>query len=218
MRWMIRTACVVLVSLAASSSAIGDAFDERATLDVLQIQLIGRDLHAIDARGGNLIERLEIGESIRWQGSRGLVGMVLTDRRVLAASARSARWQSERYLRTETPPADALLGERIAVWLSSKRALVLDGQQGTLSSESLGPLERIVATRLGANVGVVVTNRRALGTAPRLGGFVGIHLTPNEGPAEVTVTGNVATVLTRRRLLTFRGPVGSWGERRRKIR
>lgn len=198
--------------------ALADRFDERATLDVLQIQLVGRDLYAIDGRGGVLTERLEIGETLNWRGSRGRVGIVLTDRRFLGASSNSSRWQSERYLRTENPPAEALLGEQVAVIVSNKRILGLDANRGTFAVVGLGPLERIVATEVGANVAVVVTTRRALGIAPRLGGFVEIHLTPQEKAPQISVSGNVATVLTPRRLLTFRGPAGSWGERRRKLR
>ena len=198
--------------------AAGDAFGERSTLDVLEIQLVGRDLLAIDGRGGTPTERLQIGETVHWRGTRGRVGVVLTDRRILAVSTHSAGWQSERYRRAETPPTEALLGEQVAVLLSSKRLFALDGLLGPLSVTDLGPQERVLATELGANVALIATNRRALGTAPRLGGFVEIRLTPQEGPFETSVTGNVATILTKRRLLTFRGPAGSWGERRRKLR
>lgn len=211
-------ACALLLAACVAKPSFGDPFGERSTLDVLQIQLVGRDLYAIDGRGGNPTERLRIGEVVRWRGTRGRVGVVLTDRRILAISTHSSRWQSERYLRTEEPPAEALLGEQVAVLLSSKRVFSLDGLGGTLSVTDLGPQERVITTKLGPNVAVVATNRRALGTAPRLGGFVEIRLTPQEGPFELAVTGNVATLLTKRRLLTFRGPAGSWGERRRKLR
>ncbi len=143
---------------------------------------------------------------------------MLTDRRMLAASTGSSRWQSERYLQFEKPANEALLDERIAILLTDKRALSLDSVLGTLSSTSFGPNERVVAIQLAEAVAVVATNRRALGTAPRLGGFVAKNLTPREVPLTIEATGNLATVLTGRRLLTFRGGSGAWGERRRKIR
>ena len=195
----------------------GAGYNDFESLDLLQIQLVGRDLYAIDADGSTLLERLETGEAVLWRRAIGRVGVVLTDRRMLAASTGSSRWQSERFLQSERPHQQALLDERVAILLTDKRVLSLDSVYGTLAIERFGPNEWVVATELAEAVAVVATNRRALGTAPRLRGFVAKNLTPREVPLSISATGNLATVLTARRLLTFRGNSGAWGERRRKI-
>jgi len=195
----------------------GAGYNDFESLDLLQIQLVGRDLYAIDADGSTLLERLEKGEDVLWRRAIGRVGVVLTDRRMLAASTGSSRWQSERFLQSERPHRQALLDERVAILLTDKRVLSLDSVYGTLAIERFGPNEWVVATELAEAVAVVATNRRALGTAPRLRGFIAKNLTPREVPLSISATGNLATVLTARRLLTFRGKAGAWGERRRKI-
>jgi hypothetical protein len=206
----------------------GAGYNDFESLDLLQIQFVGRDLYAINADGSTLPERLENGEAVLWRRALGGVGVVLTDRRMLAASTDSSRWQSERFLQFERPHQRALLDERVAILLTDKRVLSLDCVYGTLAIERLSPNKRVVATELAEAVAVVATelaeavavvatNRRALGTAPRLRGFVAKNLTPREVPLSMSATGNLATVLTARRLLTFRGSAGAWGERRRKI-
>lgn len=187
--------------------------------DLLQIVVLERELLAVDAEsGGDTRESLELGERVLWQGARGRVGVVLTDRRVLAVGTGSAAWQDARYRRRERPPSRAHLGDRVALVLLATRALGFNGGSGNLVERSLGPGEAILELGVSGNVAVVVTDRRALGLSPFAGGFFEAKLQLRERVEAVRATGNLATVTTSRRLLTFRAPSGSWGERNLDLR
>jgi hypothetical protein len=132
-------------------------------------------------------------------------------------ATQSGSWQQTDYGRTEQRPESALLGERIALALTSERVLGFNGGSGNLAEVRLGPREQVVAARAGANVGVVVTDRRALGLSPFLGGFFSVPLTIGDQVEDVTAESNLATLTFGRRVLIFRATTGSWEERLRDL-
>ncbi len=182
--------------------------------DVLQIVVLEREILAVDARGGaETREALRLGETVRGRRSHGEVGLAFTDQRVLAVSAGSAAWQEARYRRGEVLVGEPLLGQRVALVVTSRRVIGFDGGSGNLVEQRLGLRERVVGRAAAANVAVVVTDRRALGVSPFTGGFFEAPLQLEEEVRAVEASGNLATVRTSRRLLTFRAPSGSWSER-----
>jgi len=205
---------LVLALLLATPAGGFDRPGERPLSDVLQILILQREVRAIDAVGGELVQSLERGEPVLWSDTRGRVGVVLTDRRVLAVTSRSGSWQESRYRLRETPPAEAFLGDQVALVITPSRAIGLDGGSGNLIEQSLGPGERVLAIDVGENVGVVVTDRRALGLSPFTGGFFETHLPPGERYERVEASANFASVHTSRRVLNFRAPSGRWTETR----
>lgn len=186
--------------------------------DVLQVQVLDGALLAVDAEGGGETrEALHRDERVLWRRTRGRVGVVATDERLLAVRARSAAWQDARYRRGESPPGGAELGDRVALAVTEKRVLGFDGGTGNLVEAELGPREEVLRTAVGANVAVAVTGRRALGLSPFAGGFFEVRLRVGEELESLAASGNVATLRTDERLLTFRAPAGSWSERRRGL-
>jgi hypothetical protein len=209
----------LLALLAAPAPVPAQRRGEVPLTDVLQIVVLEREVLAIDAESGGTRSRdLEIGEQVRWTGSRGRVGVVLTDRRVLAVATRSAAWQEARWRRTERPPDRALLGDRVAVLASSVRAIGFDGGSGNLVERTLAPSESVLRSEVSENVGVVVTARRAMGVTPFVGGFFEVDLHVSERLEGVEATGNLATVRTSHRLLTFSALSGAWAERNLDLR
>jgi hypothetical protein len=207
-------AAVILGAASAVDSARAAPPEEVPLADVLDIVILERQLLAIDANnGGETTADLELGESVVWSGSRGKVGVVLTDRRILAVSDRSAFWQAEHYRRTEQVVGTPLLGDRVALATTSERVLGFNGTSSALVEAGLGPRETVVASRAGENVAVVVTSRRALGLSPEAGGFFPVKLDLNERIEDVVAKANVATIRTSRRLLIFRTPTATWEER-----
>jgi hypothetical protein len=204
-----------LLALTAAAAAHGQVrADETPLEDLLELVQLEHQLLAIDAEGGGQTRvDLELGEQVVWSRSRGRVGVVLTDRRVLAVAASSAAWQEARYWRTERPPSLALLGDRVALIETSERVLGFTGGSGNLVEYRLGLREHVVEGRTGANAAVVVTNRKALGLSPQAGGFFPVALQIKERLVELTPRSNLATVRTDRRLLIFRGPTGTWESR-----
>jgi hypothetical protein len=202
-------------ALLLGGAAVGEprAPGETPVADVLQLFVLERDVVAVDGLAGTeLRQRLELGEVVLFAESHGRVGIVLTDRRVLAVAVRSGDWQEARYRRGEPPPAGAFLGEQVALVVTEKRALGFDGGSGNLVERSLGPRERVLAADASGAVGVIVTDRRALGVSPFAGGFFAVNLRVEESLDALSATGNVATVRTSRRLLTFQATSGTWVE------
>jgi len=196
------------------------AEDGRSPLgDLLQIVVTERALLAVDGEGGGETrEDLERGEEVLWTGSRGAVGVALTDRRLLAVRTLSGSWQSTRWRRDEQRPAAAELGDRVALLATDRRLLGFDGGSGNLAEESVGPREQVLETSVAANVAVVVTSRRALGLSPFAGGFFETPLRVGETVEGVDAASEIVTLTTSHRLLFFRARAGAWSERRLELR
>ena len=197
---------LLLGSVAAAQPA-----DEVPLADVLEILELDRELLAIDARGGGQLEiGLRLEERVLWKTTRGRVGMVLTDQRVLAVAAGSGTWQQIELQSGEEAQGQARLGDRVGLLLTSRRAIGFDGGSRNLLESSLGLRERVLATTVGRNVAVVVTDRRALGLSPSTGGFFDTPVQLGESVVRVEAESNLATVTTNRRLLIFRTPTSTW--------
>lgn len=185
--------------------------------DLLQIVVTPRELLAIDATGGGETpERLLLGEEVLFSMSRGRVGAVLTDQRILAVEVDSGAWQSVRYLRGESRPHQAELGDRVVLFSTNRRVLGFGNRN--LAEESIGPSEQLLLTKVSANLAVAVTSRRALALSPFTGGFFEIGLRVGERIEGLTASSDVATLTTSQRLLIFRGRAGTWSERRLGLR
>lgn len=211
LRWL---AAALGLAAAAGAQTLPDR-GETPLADLLEIFVLERELVAIDAAGGGqTTEDLHLGEQVRWTGSRGQVGVVLTDERVLAVATGSASWQEARYQRGESPPAEALLGDRVALVYTDQRVLGFDGISGNLLEYRLGPQEALTHVRVGENVGLAVTSRVALGLSPHVGGLFAFKLHLRERIETVDVRSNLATVRTDRRILIFKAPAGSWSVKR----
>jgi hypothetical protein len=212
-------ALLTIGGLLLAAPAGAQLLDEVPLADVLEVLVLDRNLVAIDAEGGGQRDvQLRLEERLLWTGARGRVGVALTDQRILAVAVGSAAWQSENRLRGEVVPDRALLGDRVALVVSSLRVLGFNGGSGNFAETRLGPREKVLALRTGENVAVVVTDRRALGLSPSVGGFFETPINLVERLESVEAAANLATVTTHRRVLIFRAPSGSWEERLRTLR
>ncbi len=195
---------------AAQSRQPGDTPIE----DLLEIVFLPRHVLAIDAQGGQTREQLELNEEVVWWRSRGRVGVVLTDRRILAVGTDSGAWQTERLRLSERIPDGAFLGDRLAVILTRQRLLAFSSLGRNLVETEIGPNERVTHVEVNSNAGVVLTPRRAIGVSPFVSTLREESLQLGERIESISVRSNVAVIRTQRRLLTFRAPTGSWAERR----
>ncbi|MFP8876294.1 MAG: hypothetical protein VCB99_05145, partial [Myxococcota bacterium] len=124
--------------------------DEVPLSQLLEIVVAGRDLLAFDARaGGQITKRLRLEERVLWKGSRGQVGAVLTDQRILAVGVGSASWQEVELQRGESPSGQALLGDRLLMVVTNRRVIGFAGEPGNLSEQPLGLAEEVLARRVG---------------------------------------------------------------------
>jgi len=205
----------LLLPLGAPARARNDAL----LAPLLEVQVLDRDLVAIDAEGGGQrTARIERGETVLYTRSEGRVGVAVTNRRLLAVATRSGAWQETRYRKDESPPADVEMGDRVALAFLPSRALGFDGGSGNLIESTLGPREIVEDSATGQNVAVVVTDRRALGLSADRGGFFDVRLRSGEKIESLSAFANHATLQTSQRLLVFRAETASWEERRRTLR
>jgi len=166
-------------------------------IDVIAIERDGRDVFAFDALTGRRSQvRLELGETVYFEHSRGRVGLVLTDRRALGVAS-GVGWQELRYRLQEVAPEIGLVEDRLALVVTGRRALGFIGR-GVWVEERLTPYEVVSALRIGSAVGVVVTNRRALGLAPDLARFVETDLQLKEELESVAARDTQGTIRTNR--------------------
>ena len=179
--------------------------------DTVSTLFLDRELVAHAASGRTSKLRLELGEKLLWHGARGRLGFAVSNRRVFGF--RTTRGWSERSLRTdEASPPRPELGPRLALFVTSQRALAYDGQW---REESIGPQEVVSQWRVGSRVALVVTNRRALGVAPGGGRFVPFALRIHEQIEAARTLASSAEITTSQRLLFFSGLSSGWTERDR---
>jgi len=210
-----------LVLACALAAGAFERFDPRSQVPLgplLEVIVVPRSVLAIDATtGGEVEERLELGERVVWHDSRGRVAAAITTRRLLAVATNSAAWQELDFRLSETHPETVLLGDRVGLAATSQRVVGFSGGSGNLVESSLGPREKVLRRAVGENVAVLVTDRRALGLSPFVGGFFEIPIQLAERIEGITAKANLVTVRTQRRLLIFRATTGSWESRSRTL-
>ena len=134
--------------------------DEFERLDVIAIERDKRDLLGFDAlTGSRSVFRLDVGETILFEQTRGRVGLVLTDRRALGI-APGAGFQAVRYSVHEDPPISALVDERIAIVVTPKRVLGFLESGPLWVEEAIPPSERVQALRPVDRAAVRARSRR----------------------------------------------------------
>ncbi|HXK21490.1 MAG TPA: hypothetical protein VMS55_02315 [Myxococcota bacterium] len=217
--WLLRAVTLMLLALVPlPAGSQMPPVDPRVPLgQLLELAFEENTVIAFDAQGGSIAQNLELGEQVYWHGAQGAVGIVLTDRRILAIAANSGSFQEARYGRGESAPGEVLLGDRVAIMATSQRALGFDGGSGNLIEYRFSPQESLVTTGTGANVVVVVTDRKLLGLSPFVGGFFTTPLFVRERVERISPSPNLVTVQTDHRYLTFRSDSTIWTELNRPL-
>jgi predicted RNA-binding protein len=209
------TVCGILWAVLAAAEPFSPG--EVLLEDVIEVQVLGRELVAFDATGATTRLDLDLGENVQWSESRGRVAIVLTDRRALAVASRGAGWQELRWRVSESPPERAFLGERVGLVVTDKRLLGFLAHRSGWIEQGVGPGERLDAVRVGASIGLVVTDRSAFGLSPETAGFYRLPLQVQESFEAARASDTVATVTTSKRLLVFKALSGSWSVQSRPI-
>ena len=186
--------------------------------DAIGLSVLDREIVAYDVSGGaSPVLRLDRDEQVVWQGSKGRVAILLTDRRGLARSADVGGWHEGRYRLAENKPQSALIGSRLGLVVTSQRLLGFDGRSGVWLEHPIRLFEELRAVRTSDSAMVVVTQYRAIGLSPDSGNFFEIALRLHERLEAVTALASIATVTTSQRVLVFQGRTGSWQERKRPL-
>jgi hypothetical protein len=182
--------------------------------DRVQWHVLARELVAVDSSGGGEHRApLGVGERVLETWVDGEVGVAQTGRRLIAVSANTGGVHELRFRAGERVVTGPLLGDRVALVVTSERALGFDGGSGNWLEASLGPQERVVATAVANHVAALATDRRALALSPVRGGLFEVPLALQEAPVSLSASGDLATLRTRTRLLVYRASGSRWSER-----
>jgi hypothetical protein len=216
MRKTWRVGWVAVLALAGALLEGAAAAQERlaALEDRVQWVPLERELVAVDAKGGGEHRApLGVGERVLQTWVDGEIGVAQTERRLVAVTANTGGVHEVRFFSGERVVAGPLLGDRVALVVTTRRALGFDGGSGNWLEASLGPRERVVATAVANHVAALATDRRALALSPVRGGFFEAPLALQDAPLSLTASGDLATLRTRTRLLVFRAGSARWSER-----
>ena len=193
---------------------------ELPLLDSIDVIVRERSVLAVSAATGAQASRakLELGEDVLWVGVRGRIGLVVTNRRLLAISRTAPVWQFVYFKARETMPQSILLGERVGLVATSHHLYGISAAGGLLKTRELSPYEDVTNDLVAENLAVIVTTRRLIGLSGFAGGFfeepVGVH----EDLDYASISSDFATVATDRRLVVFDAESGDWRSRHLGVR
>ncbi len=177
--------------------------------DLIDIQELDGDVIAI-REGREIIFDLSSREEIRWSGSRGHIGAVLTDSRFLAITTSSKDWHEISLKERESQEGITALSPYLALLVTGDRAIGFDSKNNRFIVLRRPPNEEFIEFEVNKYVAVVVSSRYAFGLA--LGGkyFNKVPFRANENFKTLKTTSRFATIRTTKRVLTFRASDSLW--------
>ena len=181
--------------------------------DYVTITALNGTLMALDSiHGGIVYERLGPGEELRYHFESGVVGIALTNFRILGFSAATGSWASYRFFGDEVPFNDGLLlSSRLALLVTTRKAVLFDSATGSWIQTNLPPFDSPLGFYVTENLALVVTQRKVLGYSagvcedqrPRVRAWTGLDLRIKEPITDIAVGDTLATLDTPQRLLVF---------------
>jgi hypothetical protein len=174
---------------------------------------VDRRLIAVVGAGFAPVETdLELGESVIALRSQGFVGVIATNRRLLAIHSRAASFAELRYRIAEKPvDADSIhVLDRLALVELHTRLAAFSPELGVWVGLGLGPGEQPRTVQAEGNIATVVTPRRAIAFSSRSKGFVEEPLSPEEDVERTSISDASVTLVLPHKILIFRAGDGRW--------
>ena len=155
---------------------------------------------------------LELGEQVVAIRTQGFMGVVATNRRLLALGSRESNFSELRYRIAEKPvgPSQIHVLDRLALVELSTRLVAFSQQVGSWVELDLGPGERPRQIVADGNIATVITPRRAIAVSPRSQGFIEFSLTPEEDVERASMGDASVTLVLPHRILIFREDDKTW--------
>lgn len=181
--------------------------------DQVALTQVDRHLIAVVGVGFAAVETdLELGESVIALRSQGFIGVIATNRRLLAVHSRAANFAELRYRIAEKPvDADAIhVLDRLALVELHTRLVGFSPELGTWVELGLGPGEHPRKIDGDGNIAAVVTPRRAIGFSSRSSGFVEEPLSPEEDVERASFSDASVTLVLPHKILIFRAGDKRW--------
>lgn len=185
----------------------GGRLEDRVALTAVDDKVI-----AVVAGGASAEVKLDLGESVVELQSQGLIGMAVTNRRLLAIQPRSAGFDELRFRISEGPDRIGALHlrDRILIVELPTRLVAYSANPAAWFELGLGPGEKPREVLSDENVAAIVTPRRAIAFSPLSNGFVEFVLMPAEDLERSTLSDDSITLVFAHRILIFRAGDKLW--------
>jgi hypothetical protein len=198
------------VALAGAPAYADFPFRPEDQVDVTQV-----DQHLLAIVGAGLLPvetDLELGEYVIALRSRGFVGVIATNRRLLAVHSRSGEFAELRY-RIAEKPVDAnsiYVLDRLAVVELHTRVVGFSVGLGTWVELGLGPGEEPRKIEADGNIATLVTPRRAIAFSAHSSGFVEQPLGPTEDVESASFSDASVTLVLPAKILIYHAGDNRW--------
>ncbi len=181
--------------------------------DVIDIHAVDGDVVAV--RKGRVLSRQGLGvrEEVLWIGSKGHVGAVLTNRRLLVISASSANWQNMDFRLDEAAEdleSHIMISNFLVLAVTHRRIIFFDGLSNAWAVKNIPLHDRIEKILIDHYVAAVITEKRAYGVAARRGRFVEQRFGSDEKVESTRTRPHSVTIYTNRNLFVFRSRTPFW--------
>ncbi len=178
------------------------------------------DIHAVDGevvavRKGRVLRRQGLGvrEEVLWIGSKGHVGAVLTDRRLLVISGNSPNWQDRDFLLDEAAEdmeANIMISNFLILAVTHRRIIFFDGLSNSWVVKDIPLHDRVEKILIDHYVAAVITEKCSYGVAARRNRFVEQRFGSDEKVESTRTRPHSVTIYTNRNLLVFRSRTPFW--------
>jgi hypothetical protein len=179
--------------------------------DQVTVTQVDNHLIAVTSRG-SIETDIELGESVIAFRSQGFVGVIATNRRLLAVQSRSTDFAEIRYHLAEKPVSpDAIhVLDRLAVVELATRLVGFTPELGNWVELDLGPGEHPRKIDADGNIAAIVTPRRAIAFSSRSLGFIAEPLSPQEDVEEASFSDAAVTLVLAHKVLIFHAGASQW--------
>jgi hypothetical protein len=198
----------IIISLTISAYAEDEIED---LIDIAESD--GKIIAVIEGRK-TITYNLKPNEMLLWSGSRGHLGVFLTDRHFFVASTKSNSWHILPLRIDETANYVPAISPFLVLLVTNDRAIAFDAMANKFIETKLPLKSEVYAVKIEKHVAVVVTSSRAFGLAVRSSGFNEIKFKINESIEAVNISASKVTITTSNRLLSFQAKRKTWNEHR----
>ncbi len=208
-----RTFLLSLICLSILATPISAYADEEIE-DLIDIaESKGKIIAIIEGRK-TVTFNLRPNEKVLWSGSRGYLGVFLTDHHFFVISVSSGAWQALPLRLDESGRGVVRLSPYIALLVGKDRAVGFDATANRFVETQLPLNDELIAAETEKYVAVVITSSRVFGLAVESSAFIENMLGIGETIEAVKLTSSKATVRTSERLLSFEASGSTWKENR----
>jgi len=151
-------------------------------------------------------------EKVLWSGSRGYLGVFLTDQHFFVISTSLNAWRALPLRLGESGKGVASLSPYIALLVTKDRAVGFDATFNRFIETLLPIQDELLTAEVERYVAVVITSSRAFGLAAESSAFTEINLRIGETIEALKLTYSKVTVRTSDRMLTFGTSGSTWKE------